>query len=143
MARPCLIQLFFKNIVYHFWMTCSYILITFNLSPEIGGNCGRLLATDSSVSIPAPSCSRFRFWVFLDLTTVKESLSSVLAIAASATCVVFLSVSIPEINSKPCYEVKTKEGDRYKRTKESSCSKKDPNCHNVGACREKIEMSML
>uniref|UniRef100_A0A7N6F7Z0 Dynein axonemal assembly factor 10 n=2 Tax=Anabas testudineus TaxID=64144 RepID=A0A7N6F7Z0_ANATE len=30
---------------------------TFNLSPEIGGNCGLLLATGSSVSMSAPSCS--------------------------------------------------------------------------------------
>uniref|UniRef100_A0A671X4C9 Dynein axonemal assembly factor 10 n=2 Tax=Sparus aurata TaxID=8175 RepID=A0A671X4C9_SPAAU len=35
------------------------MVLTLNLSPEIGGNCGRLLATGSSVSMPAPSCSRF------------------------------------------------------------------------------------
>uniref|UniRef100_I3IY44 Dynein axonemal assembly factor 10 n=5 Tax=Pseudocrenilabrinae TaxID=318546 RepID=I3IY44_ORENI len=33
---------------------------TRNLSPEMGGNCGRLLATGSSVSMLAPSCSRFQ-----------------------------------------------------------------------------------
>lgn len=68
--------------------------LTFNLSPEIGGNCGRLLTTTSSVSMSAPSCSRFRFWHFLDFTFVNESVLSVTSAISPPGAVDVLSVSI-------------------------------------------------
>lgn len=81
------------------WNTLLFILIknallTFNLSPEIGGNCGRLRTTVSSVSMSAPSCSRFRFWLFLDFTVVKESVLSVISTISPPGVVDVLSVSI-------------------------------------------------
>uniref|UniRef100_A0A3P8RCX9 Dynein axonemal assembly factor 10 n=1 Tax=Astatotilapia calliptera TaxID=8154 RepID=A0A3P8RCX9_ASTCA len=66
---------------------------TRNLSPEMGGNCGRLLATGSSVSMLAPSCSRFLFLIKMSSPLSKPQI--ITHIQKSLNYTVFDSKWIP------------------------------------------------
>lgn len=102
------------------------------MSLDIAGNCGRLGAPGPSVSMSAPPASRFRFWLFLDLTVVKDPASS--GPSAAATGRVVLSVSIAGNWCKGEREqrsVRRTEG--YGRMRVSSCDGKDPKCDVINA----------
>lgn len=82
----------------------------------------------------APPASRFRFWLFLDLTVVKDPASSGPSAAAAATGRVVLSVSIAGNWCKGEREqrsVRRTEG--YGGMRVSSCDGKDPKCDFISA----------